>query len=107
MKQTTLVLEWNPPLDTGGRGDLMYNIFCDRCSIAFQQCEPCGSSIGYVPQQIGLVERTVTLVNLLPHMNYTIRVESVNGVSDFSMYTKQFAEINISTSNAGTVKLYL
>ncbi|XP_073418512.1 ephrin type-A receptor 10 [Dendrobates tinctorius] len=100
MKQTTLVLEWNPPLDTGGRGDLTYNIFCDRCSIVFQQCEPCGSSIGYVPQQIGLVERTVTLVNLLPHMNYTIRVESVNGVSDFSIYTKQFAEIHISTNNA-------
>nr|DBA33631.1 TPA: hypothetical protein GDO54_001283 [Pyxicephalus adspersus] len=100
MKQTTLVLEWNSPLDTGGRGDLMYNVFCDRCFITFQQCEPCGSSIGYVPQQIGLVERTVTLVNLLPHMNYTIRVESVNGVSDFSLYANQFAEINISTSNA-------
>ncbi|XP_068125141.1 ephrin type-A receptor 10 isoform X2 [Hyperolius riggenbachi] len=100
MKQTTLVLEWNPPLDTGGREDLTYNIFCDRCTIAFQQCEPCGSSIGYVPQQIGLAERSVTLVNLLSHMNYTIRVESVNGVSDFSMYAKQFAEINISTSNA-------
>ncbi|KAG8451498.1 hypothetical protein GDO86_003635 [Hymenochirus boettgeri] len=100
MKQTTVVLEWNVPIDTGGRGDLTYNIFCDRCSLAFQQCEACGSSVGFVPQQTGLVDRSVTLVNLLPHVNYTIRVESVNGVSDFSLYSKEFAEINISTSNA-------
>ncbi|XP_053563126.1 ephrin type-A receptor 10 isoform X2 [Bombina bombina] len=100
MKQTTVVLEWSAPLDSGGRGDLAYNIFCDRCSVAFQQCEACGSSVGFVPQQYGLVDRTVTLVNILTHVNYTIRVESVNGVSDFSLYSKQFAEINISTSNA-------
>ncbi|OCT92130.1 hypothetical protein XELAEV_180151872mg, partial [Xenopus laevis] len=92
MKQTTLILEWNTPVDTGGRGDITYNIFCDKCSVAFQQCEACGSSIGYVPQQTGLVDRTVTLVNLFPHVNYTIRVESVNGVSDFSLYANEFAE---------------
>ncbi|KAE8624308.1 hypothetical protein XENTR_v10005908 [Xenopus tropicalis] len=100
MKQTTLILEWNAPVDTGGRGDITYNVFCDKCSVAFQQCEACGSSIGFVPQQTGLVDRTVTLVNLLPHVNYTIRVESVNGVSDFSLYANEFAEINISTGNA-------
>ncbi|XP_053311914.1 ephrin type-A receptor 7-like [Spea bombifrons] len=100
IKQTTVILEWNEPLDTGGRGDLTYNVFCDRCSVAFQQCEACGSSVGFVPQQNGLADRTVTLVNLLPHINYSIRVESVNGVSDFSLFSKQFAEINISTSNA-------
>ncbi|XP_018100988.2 ephrin type-A receptor 7 isoform X2 [Xenopus laevis] len=107
MKQTTLILEWNVPVDTGGRGDITYNVFCDKCSVAFQQCEACGSSVGFVPQQTGLVDRTVTLVNLLPHVNYTIRVESVNGVSDFSLYSNEFAEMNVSTGNAGTANILI
>ncbi|XP_069079991.1 ephrin type-A receptor 10 isoform X1 [Pleurodeles waltl] len=97
MKQSTLILEWSSPADAGGRGDISYNILCDRCSVAFGQCESCGSSVGFVPQQIGLVDRTVTMVNLLPHVNYTIRVEAVNGVSDFSAFSKQYAELNITT----------
>ncbi|XP_069478754.1 ephrin type-A receptor 10 [Ambystoma mexicanum] len=100
MKQSTLILEWSSPADVGGRGDISYNVLCDRCSISLRQCESCGSSVGFVPQQIGLVDRTVTMVNLLPHVNYTIRVEAVNGVSDFSAFSKQYAEVNISTSLA-------
>ncbi|XP_065277694.1 ephrin type-A receptor 10 isoform X1 [Emys orbicularis] len=100
LKQSTLVLEWSAPADLGGRTDITYNLLCDRCSAALRrQCEQCGSSVGFVPQQTGLVDRTVTLVNLLPHVNYTIRVAAVNGVSDFSALSKpQYAEVNISTS---------
>uniref|UniRef100_A0A8C3RS85 Ephrin type-A receptor 10 n=1 Tax=Chelydra serpentina TaxID=8475 RepID=A0A8C3RS85_CHESE len=100
LKQSTLVLEWSAPADLGGRADVTYNLLCDRCSVALrQQCEQCGSSVGFVPQQTGLVDRTVTLVNLLPHVNYTIRVAAVNGVSDFSALSKpQYAEVNVSTS---------
>nr|XP_032652165.1 ephrin type-A receptor 10 isoform X3 [Chelonoidis abingdonii] len=100
LKQSTLVLEWSAPADLGGRTDVTYNLLCDRCSAALvRQCEQCGSSVGFVPQQTGLVDRTVTLVNLLPHVNYTIRVAAVNGVSDFRALSKpQYAEVNISTS---------
>ncbi|XP_043388264.1 ephrin type-A receptor 10 isoform X2 [Chelonia mydas] len=100
LKQSTLVLEWSAPADLGGRTDVTYNLLCDRCSVALRrQCEQCGSSVGFVPQQTGLVDRTVTLVNLLPHVNYTIRVAAVNGVSDFSDLSKpQYVEVNISTS---------
>ncbi|XP_038233496.1 ephrin type-A receptor 10 isoform X2 [Dermochelys coriacea] len=100
LKQSTLVLEWSAPADLGGRTDVTYNLLCDRCSVALRrQCEQCGSSVGFVPQQTGLVDRTVTLVNLLPHVNYTIRVAAVNGVSDFSALSKpQYVEVNISTS---------
>uniref|UniRef100_A0A674J121 Ephrin type-A receptor 10 n=1 Tax=Terrapene triunguis TaxID=2587831 RepID=A0A674J121_9SAUR len=102
LKQSTLVLEWSAPADLGGRTDVTYNLLCDRCSAALRrQCEQCGSSVGFVPQQTGLVDRTVTLVNLLPHVNYTIRVAAVNGVSDFSALSKpQYAEVNISTTPA-------
>uniref|UniRef100_A0A8C4YST2 Ephrin type-A receptor 10 n=1 Tax=Gopherus evgoodei TaxID=1825980 RepID=A0A8C4YST2_9SAUR len=107
LQQSTLVLEWSAPADLGGRTDVTYNLLCDRCSAALRrQCEQCGSSVGFVPQQTGLVDRTVTLVNLLPHVNYTIRVAAVNGVSDFSASSKpQYAEVNISTSLRGTDKI--
>ncbi|XP_068773418.1 ephrin type-A receptor 10 isoform X3 [Struthio camelus] len=102
LKQSTLVLEWSAPADSGGRSDVTYSLWCSRCSEALQgRCEQCGSSVGFVPQQTGLVDRTVTLVNLLPRVNYTIRVAAVNGVSDVSPLSKQqYAEVNISTGLA-------
>ncbi|XP_064408160.1 ephrin type-A receptor 7 [Latimeria chalumnae] len=100
VKQSTLIIEWSPPTDTGGRADVTYNILCSRCSLGFQQCEPCGSSVGFVPQQTGLVDTTVTMVNLLLHANYTLRVEAVNGVSGRSSSPRQYTEVNISTGLA-------
>ncbi|KAK1121879.1 ephrin type-A receptor 7-like isoform X1 [Acipenser oxyrinchus oxyrinchus] len=101
MKQSTVIIEWGPPEDSGGRGDVSYSIVCSRCSGPSGQCEPCGSSVGFVPQQTGLVDRTVTVVNLLPHTNYTFQVESLNGVSGLSPWQRQYAQINVSTSLAG------
>ncbi|XP_064381347.1 ephrin type-A receptor 10 [Dromaius novaehollandiae] len=102
LKQSTLVLEWSAPADSGGRSDVTYSLWCRRCSEALRgRCERCGSSVGFVPQQTGLVERTVTLVNLLPRVNYTIRVAAVNGVSDVGPLSRQqYAEVNISTGLA-------
>uniref|UniRef100_A0A4W6F0D1 Ephrin type-A receptor 10 n=1 Tax=Lates calcarifer TaxID=8187 RepID=A0A4W6F0D1_LATCA len=82
LKQSTLILEWAAPSDTGGRVDLTYSIGCRRC--VGRQCEPCGASVGFVPQQVGLTERTVTVVNLPPNTNYTFTVEALNGVSELS-----------------------
>ncbi|XP_058853476.1 ephrin type-A receptor 7-like isoform X1 [Acipenser ruthenus] len=100
MKQSTVIIEWGPPEDSGGRGDISYSVVCSRCSGPSGQCEPCGSSVGFVPQQTGLVDRTVTVVNLLPHTNYTFQVESLNGVSGLSPWQRQYAQINVSTSLA-------
>ncbi|NXF10717.1 EPHAA protein, partial [Smithornis capensis] len=102
LQQSSLVLEWSAPADAGGRSDLTYSLWCGRCPAALQgRCEQCGSSVGFVPQQTGLVDRTVTLVNLLPHANYTIRVAAVNGVSGASpLWGQQYAEVNVSTGRA-------
>ncbi|XP_050182293.1 ephrin type-A receptor 10 [Myiozetetes cayanensis] len=102
LRQSSLVLEWSAPADAGGRSDLTYSLWCGRCPAVLQgRCEQCGSSVGFVPQQTGLVDRTVTLVNLLPHVNYTIRVAAVNGVSGVSPVTGQpYAEVNVSTGHA-------
>ncbi|XP_065712991.1 ephrin type-A receptor 10 [Patagioenas fasciata] len=99
LRQSSLVLHWSAPADAGGRSDLTYSLWCGRCPAALQGgCERCGSAVGFVPQQTGLVEPTVTLVNLLPHANYTIRVAAVNGVSGLGPLSGQpYAEVNVST----------
>ncbi|NXK65304.1 EPHAA protein, partial [Sylvietta virens] len=99
LRQSSLVLRWSAPADAGGRSDLTYSLWCGRCPGG--RCEQCGSGVGFVPQRTGLVERTVTLVNLLPHANYTIRVVALNGVSAVSpLAGQQYAEVNVSTGRA-------
>ncbi|XP_031722310.1 ephrin type-A receptor 10 isoform X3 [Anarrhichthys ocellatus] len=96
LKQSTLILEWAAPSDAGGRVDLTYSVGCRRC--VGRQCEPCGASIGFVPQQVGLMERTVTVVNLLPNTNYTFTVEALNGVSELLPSKRFYTQVNVSTS---------
>eukprot|EP00066_Takifugu_rubripes_P018310 XP_011607576.1 PREDICTED: ephrin type-A receptor 10 [Takifugu rubripes] len=96
LKQSTLILEWAAPSDTGGRSDLTYSVACQRCMT--RHCEPCGSSVGFVPQQVGLTERTVTVVNLLPNTNYTFTVEALNGVSELLPNKRFFTQVNVSTN---------
>ncbi|KAA0710292.1 Ephrin type-A receptor 7 [Triplophysa tibetana] len=102
LKQSTLILEWSAPNDSGRRVDLTYSIGCRRCvgpPRALQvQCEPCGASVGFVPQQSGLTERTVTVVNLLPNSNYSFSVEARNGVSEMLPNKRFYTQVNISTS---------
>ncbi|XP_063275023.1 ephrin type-A receptor 10 isoform X2 [Prinia subflava] len=102
LRQSSLVLHWSAPADAGGRSDLTYSLWCGRCPAAPRgRCERCGGGVGFVPQQTGLVEPTVTLVNLLPHANYTIRVAALNGVSAVSpLAGQQYAEVNVSTGRA-------
>ncbi|CAG11078.1 unnamed protein product, partial [Tetraodon nigroviridis] len=96
LKQSTLILEWAAPSDTGGRSDLTYSVACQRC--VARRCEPCGSSVGFVPQQVGLTERTVTVVNLLPNTNYTFSVEALNGVSELLPNKRFYTQVNVSTN---------
>ncbi|XP_053542536.1 ephrin type-A receptor 7 isoform X7 [Ictalurus punctatus] len=100
INQTTVTLEWNPPADSGGRGDLTYRIICRRCSWEPEECVACGGNVAYTPQQIGLTETSVTISELLPHANYTFEVEAVNGVSDLSRTQRLFAAVSIATSQA-------
>ncbi|XP_055750633.1 ephrin type-A receptor 7-like isoform X2 [Salvelinus fontinalis] len=96
LKQSTLILEWGAPTDTGGRGDLTYSVGCRRC--VGLQCEPCGASVGFMPQQSGVTERTVTVVNLMANSNYTLTVEALNGVSELLPNKRFYTQVNVSTS---------
>ncbi|XP_071389563.1 ephrin type-A receptor 7 isoform X5 [Centroberyx affinis] len=100
INQTTVSLEWSPPADTGGRNDVTYRIICRRCGWEPEECVPCGGNVGYSPQQAGLVDTYVTVVDLLAHANYTFEVEAVNGVSDLSRTQRLFAAVSIATGQA-------
>lgn len=43
---TSVSLEWGRPLDTGGRGDLLYGVLCQKCSGEAGPCEDCTSAAG-------------------------------------------------------------
>uniref|UniRef100_A0A8C9TRG3 Ephrin type-A receptor 8 n=1 Tax=Scleropages formosus TaxID=113540 RepID=A0A8C9TRG3_SCLFO len=90
---TSVSLEWDPPLDSGGRSDLVYDVECLKCRAGT-------SSPRFIPQQAGLKEPWVTVVNLVAHMNYTFRIHVLNGVSHLSPETQQYIAVNITTNQA-------
>uniref|UniRef100_A0A6I8NPP3 Ephrin type-A receptor 7 n=1 Tax=Ornithorhynchus anatinus TaxID=9258 RepID=A0A6I8NPP3_ORNAN len=97
---TSVTLEWSPPLDRGGRSDVMYNVICRRCAWALAPCEACGGNTRFLPQQTSLVQASLTVTNLLAHMNYSFRVEAINGVSDLSLEPRHATSVNVTTNQA-------
>ncbi|XP_039606723.1 ephrin type-A receptor 5 isoform X1 [Polypterus senegalus] len=100
VNETSVFLEWLSPSNTGGRKDLTYNIICKKCSTDSQMCEECGNHGRYLPQQTGLSNTSVMVVDLLAHTNYTFEVEVVNGVSLLAKLPRQFVTLNVTTNQA-------
>lgn len=101
VNETCVTLEWSPPRDTGGRGDITYSLHCRKCSGDGRKCMPCGSSVHFVPRQFGLSSATVLVTDLQPDSNYSFTVESQNGVSDLSPTPRGTVVINVTTSQTG------
>lgn len=131
---TSVNLEWDRPLDTGGRSDLQYNVLCQKCSGEGGPCEDCAASPGganggksgggasfgtagggvverlgtaavrFVPRQTGLTEPWVTVLNLVAHTNYSFRILAWNAVTHLSNEPSLFALVNITTNQAGRVR---
>uniref|UniRef100_A0A8C9LG96 receptor protein-tyrosine kinase n=1 Tax=Pavo cristatus TaxID=9049 RepID=A0A8C9LG96_PAVCR len=101
VNETSVFLEWIPPADTGGRKDVSYYIACKKCNSHSGLCEACGSHVRYLPQQTGLKNTSVMMVDLLAHTNYTFEIEAVNGVSDQNPGARQFVSVNVTTNQAG------
>uniref|UniRef100_A0A8C3XWT7 Ephrin type-A receptor 1 n=1 Tax=Catharus ustulatus TaxID=91951 RepID=A0A8C3XWT7_CATUS len=76
---TQLSLWWQPPSDHGGRKDLTYTVFCQRCH--FLSCEPCEAGVVFSPSASGLAKPAVDVDGLEAYTNYTFTVEAHNGVS--------------------------
>ncbi|XP_068869535.1 ephrin type-A receptor 5 isoform X13 [Aphelocoma coerulescens] len=101
VNETSVFLEWIPPADTGGRKDVSYYIACKKCNSHSGLCEACGGHVRYLPQQTGLKNTSVMMVDLLAHTNYTFEIEAVNGVSDQNPEARQFVSVNVTTNQAG------
>ncbi|KAA8587017.1 hypothetical protein FQN60_000853 [Etheostoma spectabile] len=99
INDTTLSLEWNEPLDNGGRTDLSYSVTCSVCRSPKGPCLPCGDSVSYRPAQHGLLGRRVEVWGLLPHTTYTFTIQTLNGVSQVSGKDPGSESVNITTSH--------
>lgn len=95
------MLEWLSPRDSGGREDVVFNIICKSCGGGRGGCTRCGDNVQFLPRQLGLTEPRVYISDLLAHTQYTFEVQAVNGVSDQSPYSPQYASVNITTNQAG------
>uniref|UniRef100_A0A8C7ZCS1 Ephrin type-A receptor 7 n=1 Tax=Oryzias sinensis TaxID=183150 RepID=A0A8C7ZCS1_9TELE len=95
---TSVNLEWDRPLDTGGRSDLQYSVLCLKCSRE-GPCEDCS----FVPRQNGLTEPWVTVLNLVAHTNYSFRIVATNAVTHLSSERPPYASVNITTNQAGRI----
>ncbi|XP_067873110.1 ephrin type-B receptor 2 [Heterodontus francisci] len=100
VNETSLNLEWSSPQETGGREDVVYNVICKSCNSGRGACTRCGDNVQFVPRQLGLTEPHVYISDLLAHTQYTFEIQAVNGVSDQSLYSPQFASVNITTNQA-------
>ncbi|PIO39233.1 hypothetical protein AB205_0168160, partial [Aquarana catesbeiana] len=101
INETSVILDWSWPLDTGGRKDITFNVICKKCGGNIKFCESCKGNLRFIPRQIGLTNTTVTITDLLAHTNYTFEIESANGVSDQSVLTRHIAAVSITTNQAG------
>uniref|UniRef100_A0A3B3WGH2 receptor protein-tyrosine kinase n=1 Tax=Poecilia mexicana TaxID=48701 RepID=A0A3B3WGH2_9TELE len=108
INETSVILDWSWPEDTGGRRDITFNVLCKRCRGAAANgstsgtlnCEPCRSNVRFLPRATGLHNTTVTVGDLLAHTNYTFEIEAQNGVSSLAPKMRQYAAVTITTNQA-------
>uniref|UniRef100_A0A3B4FG65 Ephrin type-A receptor 7 n=1 Tax=Pundamilia nyererei TaxID=303518 RepID=A0A3B4FG65_9CICH len=104
---TSVNLEWDRPLDTGGRSDLQYSVLCMKCGGASVGAGGGGmversgtAAVRFVPRQTGLKESWVTVLNLVAHTNYSFRILAMNAVSHLTNEPTPYAVVNITTNQA-------
>uniref|UniRef100_A0A8C6LCS3 receptor protein-tyrosine kinase n=1 Tax=Nothobranchius furzeri TaxID=105023 RepID=A0A8C6LCS3_NOTFU len=100
VNETSVILEWHSPRETGGRDDVVYNIVCKKCRADRRSCSHCDDNVDFVPRQLGLTETRVFISNLLAHALYSFEIQAVNGVSNKSPYPAQHVTIDITTNQA-------
>ncbi|KAM7379281.1 hypothetical protein PAMP_004846 [Pampus punctatissimus] len=100
VNETSVILEWHAPRETGGRDDVVYNIVCKKCRADRRSCSHCDDNVDFVPRQLGLTETRVFISNLWAHTLYSFEIQAVNGVSNKSPYPAQHVSIDITTNQA-------
>ncbi|MEQ2163377.1 Ephrin type-B receptor 3 [Goodea atripinnis] len=101
VNETSLSLEWEEPEDTGGRGDLVYNVVCKKCLRDRSPCTRCDDNVDIAPRRLGMRQRKVVVRNLQAHTRYSFEVQAVNGVSGKNPSSPNYSTVNITTNQAG------
>ncbi|XP_067307381.1 ephrin type-A receptor 4 [Pseudorasbora parva] len=100
VNETSVLLEWSPPLSSGGRQDLTYNVVCKQCVRDTQRCALCGDDVRYSPQRLSLRSTRVSVHQLQAHTNYTFQIWAVNGVSKHNPSLEQAVSVTLTTNQA-------
>ncbi|KAM4557619.1 ephrin type-B receptor 3 isoform 1-T1 [Fundulus diaphanus] len=100
VNETSLSLEWEEPEDTGGRGDLVYNVVCKKCLRDRSPCTRCDDNVDIAPRRLGMRQRKVVVRNLQAHTRYSFEVQAVNGVSGKNPSSPNYSTVNITTNQA-------
>ncbi|XP_026999028.1 ephrin type-B receptor 1-B isoform X3 [Tachysurus fulvidraco] len=100
VNETSVILEWHSPRETGGRQDVVYNIVCKKCNAERRACSHCDDSVEFTPRQLGLTDTRVFISNLWAHTLYTFEIQAVNGVTNKSPYPAQHVSVDITTNQA-------
>lgn len=111
INDTALILQWMPPHDSGGRKDITYNIFCQRCDgstsvSSMTQCEPCEPDLRFIPRPLGLTGTSVAILDFAMHASYTFHVEAVNGVSSLGMAPRPLVNVTVNTHHTGELQCF-
>ncbi|KAI2656449.1 Ephrin type-A receptor 4-A [Labeo rohita] len=107
VNETSVLLEWSPPLSSGGRQDLTYNVVCKQCVRDTQRCTPCGDDVRYSPQRLSLRSTRVSVHQLQAHTNYTFQIWAVNGVSKHNPSLEQAVSVTLTTNQAAPSKVMM
>ena len=108
VNQSTLEIQWQPPVETGVQTYVFYEVECRRPCEGEDKSKcvdkACGSDVIFKPRKDGLNITHVIVGNLTSFVNYTITVYSRNRGSDLSKRIHRiptnFAAITIRTNGS-------
>ncbi|KAG7235426.1 hypothetical protein INR49_002656, partial [Caranx melampygus] len=78
---SVLTLTWDPPLDQGGRQEVMYRVKCERQVEAGGPWEACEDGVMVLPSASGLTNTSVGITGVNPQCGYRLSVQALNDIS--------------------------
>ena len=108
VNQSTLEIQWQPPVETGVQTYVFYEVECRRSCEGEDKSKcvdkACGSDVIFKPRKDGLNITHIIVGNLTSFVNYTIKVYARNRVSNVAKrihgIPANFAAITIRTNGS-------
>uniref|UniRef100_H2ZQT6 receptor protein-tyrosine kinase n=1 Tax=Ciona savignyi TaxID=51511 RepID=H2ZQT6_CIOSA len=104
VNQTSVNLNWERPLNEGGRDDLTYSVQCYRCQSGFVACVACSEPADYQPRMSGLTTTQVFVHNLRSYAFYRFKITATNAVTNVAVASGEqphnYAIVNVETNQA-------